>query len=1356
VSTDTNTTTVGFAGSLRFGLTLAVLAATLALVLLAPGAASAAFTRQFLCQIENVGKPEGIALDGAGDLWVSETVPNKPGDEGPGVSKLYEFGPAGSSCGIENGSLEIEGNDESQDLAIEQSTGRFYVTGITRSDFGEMPVEAFENTAQPSTVWKNQDKFAGNQNSIALDNSTDTVEDPSACTLSGCTVYVAHDREDPKQGGDGEPAGIEKFNSLGEPVPFSGSGSAAYIKGNEITGTETEGFESVSGTPSSIALDSQGDIYALDATDRTVYEYSASGLSVRAFGIGEAPNLGGPKGDQTLAGIAVDPLGGHLLISVHTEEVSGEPLSAVDEFELSGGGFVDQITATLAGAHLENAQTLAVDSHADMYVLEKQKHAIDVYGEGQYRPGVRIAEASNRGRTSVQLNGSVNPESAANQGAGLSECNFEYVSEAAFDASGFASALKQPCTPSATSIAKDSNYHLVSASLTGLEAGVSYRYRLMATSESAKGGTTYSEAPAFTTQHTPKIESSFATKLSSTFVDLEARIKPLGAATSYYFQYVDAAHYDAEASDPYEAGVSVPMPASAIGAGGPTGSAVASVSQSVGGLLAGTTYDFRVVAESEIEGMLEVEVGTNQSFTTLAAPVTGLADGREYELVTPPDKAGGSDMFAEQETNGEFFNSQDDGSPSDSGNSFLLGPTRSAFGPFPSAGASAYSFTRLAGGWTYSSLASPSLGVQTINNIAFDPADLSRVAFDDGVSAAESEAGERLTSLVGAPGGPYTTLHADPAFHQVGAIIEDGEATEVVGGSPDLSHVVLQSDDHSLCGGGEALKLDSGTPVLCEWSGDSEVIGEEVKPISRFVSVDSEGTLLSHCGAVLGSGISDGGTHAAVSPAGAKLFFTAPDPSARNDGSGGCWNGATRNAPQLYMRSGEKTIKVSEHEEGVEDPTGQHPATYVGASEDGSKVFFLSETWLTKDHPLAHDNELYEYNTETGGLRRISAGNEGQPGREAGAGVLTVPAVATQGTAVYFLAFGGLAAGATPLNEAQVGPVNLYRYDTASASTSYVGEVNTSDYPTSGGGACYAPNGVEGEVGDCSVASWYTTPDGRYLAFTSSRELTAYKTAGPCATVPYDGGLGDGHCEELYRYDAEGGALACVSCNPSGTPPVSNAEFSRSASAEPSSSVVRAMSDDGSSVFFDTADALVPQDTNGTLDVYEWHEGQLSLISSGEDPAPSFFLGASSNGANVFFGTHSKLVREDTDADGDIYDARVCTGEDPCIKPPAGETAQCEGDACQTPPALPLMQAPGTLTLTSSGNVTSEGQAQVAPKAKTKPTRTVKLARALKACGKKPKRMRGRCAAAAQKRYGKQAKRSARARHTDTNRKVGK
>jgi hypothetical protein len=184
--------------------------------------------------------------------------------------------------------------------------------------------------------------------------------------------------------------------------------------------------------------------------------------------------------------------------------------------------------------------------------------------------------------------------------------------------------------------------------------------------------------------------------------------------------------------------------------------------------------------------------------------------------------------------------------------------------------------------------------------------------------------------------------------------------------------------------------------------------------------------------------------------------------------------------------------------------------------------------------------------------------------------------------------------------------------------------------------------------------------------------------------------------------------------------------FDRSALSGPSSGPVHAISDDGSRVFFDTADPLVSQDTNESLDVYEWEAqdtggcalstGCVHLISSGKDPAPSFFLGESPyeyetpsggsvcrrnaegaeepgrhcekvEGGNVFFGTHARLVPEDTDAEGDIYDARICSGEELCIQPAAGVTAQCEGDACQNPPALPGAPSSGTLTSAGSGNI---------------------------------------------------------------------
>ena len=40
----------------------------------------------------------------------------------------------------------------------------------------------------------------------------------------------------------------------------------------------------------------------------------------------------------------------------------------------------------------------------------------------------------------------------------------------------------------------------------------------------------------------------------------------------------------------------------------------------------------------------------------------------------------------------------------------------------------------------------------------------------------------------------------------------------------------------------------------------------------------------------------------------------------------------------------------------------------------------------------------------------------------------------------------------------------------------------------------------------------------------------------------------------------------------------------------------RGMSRDGKRVFFDTANALVPSDSNGQRDVYMWEDGKVQLI----------------------------------------------------------------------------------------------------------------------------------------------------------------
>ena len=519
----------------------------------------------------------------------------------------------------------------------------------------------------------------------------------------------------------------------------------------------------------------------------------------------------------------------------------------------------------------------------------------------------------------------------------------------------------------------------------------------------------------------------------------------------------------------------------------------------------------------------------------------------------------------------------------------------------------------------------------------FDPEAFSRVAFLDDSGSGGSVGGERDLNVLGPAAGPYTEVHSE-----VSAIGQGNEAhggvkeSDIVGASRDLSSVILETRDHTILP--EDAKQDAGSQALYEYSGGT----------STLVSVDPEGSPF-RCGAALGQGFQylHGTMHNAVSADGSKVFFTAPDPYAATIdgglGGAGCWNGTTSDAPQLYMRSGGETLELSAPETGVSDPScahpeeACHPALYVGASESGSRVFFITEGELTSEAVTLglRDPELYEYDAqapEGDRLTRISAGEEGSAVREpgsTGAHVWNVPAVSEDGSAVYFTAFGALAPGAAALPVVQEGsaPVNLYRFDTQTGAIMFVTTVDTLDYPNDTVGTWENRNiGVSpGGAALIAAANWYTTPDGRYLLFAATSEPTGYSTvpAGNCPTENIQGAA-TGRCSEVFRYDADAAekgerAIVCVSCDRSGAPPISDAFFATAAAEDRPGAPVRAISNNGAYVFFDSGDPLVPAAENKTQDVFEWEakgtggceqlEGCVHLIGSGNDNSPSFFLG---------------------------------------------------------------------------------------------------------------------------------------------------
>ncbi len=285
------------------------------------------------------------------------------------------------------------------------------------------------------------------------------------------------------------------------------------------------------------------------------------------------------------------------------------------------------------------------------------------------------------------------------------------------------------------------------------------------------------------------------------------------------------------------------------------------------------------------------------------------------------------------------------------------------------------------------------------------------------------------------------------------------------------------------------------------------------------------------------------------------------------------------------------------------------------------------------------------------------------------------------------------------------------------------------------------------------------TPDGRFLLFTSRRALTADDSSVSGVA-------------QVFRYDAQSAQLLRVSVGQAGFNDNGNAGIGNPANLSAGASIVSpfalqeaasvpqrsdpTMSHDGSYVFFKSPVALTPQALNDVQvstfeaeplyaqNVYEYHDGQVSLISDGKDvsagagfpPRGVELLGSDASGSNVFFSTADQLVPQDTDTQLDIYDAHICSSGQPCIAAAPQPPPPCEAEACHgAPPGAPAGQAPASESFTGPPNLTPPPP----PKPKTAAQiRAEKLAKALKACRTKHnKHKRAVCEKHARKLYGK-------------------
>ncbi len=403
-------------------------------------------------------------------------------------------------------------------------------------------------------------------------------------------------------------------------------------------------------------------------------------------------------------------------------------------------------------------------------------------------------------------------------------------------------------------------------------------------------------------------------------------------------------------------------------------------------------------------------------------------------------------------------------------------------------------------------------------------------------------------------------------------------------------------------------------------------------------------------------------------------------------------------------------------------------ARYWASAADGRYAFYSEGS--------AGEEGLYRFDAETGGRVGLVAPSGGVQG---------VVGVSDDGEDVYFVAGGVLAGASSSGVLPQEGQPNLYLKQGEDAPV-FIATLSSQD------GEGVEPFRVSRGETKAEYGDWQpglanrtaeVSPGGGGVVFMSSGGL-------PVVGFP-DGYPGSVGVENVYVFDAGADRLFCVSCSESGEaggasgflPITWNDTF-----------LPRWMADDGNRVFFDSGVSLVPQDTNGAQDVYEWERegtggcvvgggvngGCVSLLSGGTSKEASWFIGASVSGDDAFIVTRAQLVPEDQNGADDLYDARV-GGERP-VSPPA-----CTGTGCQGVPAPPpTFATPPSVTFNGVGNFPPPPPTTAKPKAKSKPlTRAQKLAKALRACTKQPKgAKRKSCEAKARRQFGRARSRAKR------------
>jgi hypothetical protein len=1297
--------------------------------------------------------PWGLAVDGSNDVWVA--------DVGPGL--MDKFDSSGKSIAQGAGEGHWSGV-YTESVAFSNASGHLYVADSNKDDLWVLNSDGSFNTDIPGSeaTWGAGCCFI----KVAADNSGGAANGD---------IYVSSSNT------------VTRIDGAGTPVGFSGS--ASYISGAQLTGTPAGSFGGLAG----VTVDSSGHVYVLDNSHSVIDEFDSTGLF-----LGQTSGAGTPNGSfGDLTGVAVAASGNVYVAErgfsgvvnvfgpgVVLPTVTTGAASSVTETSATLEGVVNPDGTSVTGCQFEYrtqeeasythsvpcSQSLPLTGTAPVAV---SANATGLTGNEIYN--YRLAATNANGTTSgqdatLQTPGAprIDAESFSsvgsthatlcariNPGGFATHYRFEYGATTAY---GTSSPIPDGEIPSGFSGEE------VCIKATGLEPNTAYHFRVVATNE---GGAPVDGADETLTTLPPVlIDSTFVTNVASSSVDLRAQINVLGNAAAYHFEYGTTTSY----------GTSIPVPDVEFGSG--EGEGDQTVSQHLQELTPNTLYHYRVV----VHNTFGTVTGPDGTFTT-QPPGTKfvLPDGRQWELVSPPNKHGA--RIQPIETLGQMQAAEDG-----SGIVYQADvPTESQ--PQGYTNYAQILSRRGAQGWS-------SLDISPRHDRATQLTGDEYEYFSPDLSLGLSGPTSQDLTLLSDRTSEVTLYIRHESLCDAPATASEC-FMPVLTSKEGFSDVPPGGHVAGVSGGNETLpaRFEASTPdlnhVVFKWAANTPGAGVGLYEWSAGVSGTKAVQLVSELPASEG-GLESTGLLGVPAPG----FEQNVRRAVSNDGSRMFWQN-NETFPHLYMRDTVKqeTVRLDVPQAGVASGGPPQPMFQI-ASSDGSKVFFSDPQRLTAQSGASWANEsqpevdLYECDIveEAGKLKcRLTDLTPENGGQAADVRNLVLGA-SEDGSYIYFVANGvlgnGAEHGATRGNcskdsEPRGKMCNLYEYH--DGVTTFIGTLSSNE---------------EDDWASDNVPSFHETgfqtarvsPDGRYVTFMSNRPLTGYDNRDANSGMPDS---------EVYMYDAVSKHLSCVSCNPTGARPVGvevknfqgaagtpahkqnlvDVTFS-TYGGRPGTSWIAAnlpagtvrgpygeslyqpryLADSGR-LFFNSSDALVPQDVNGQEDVYEYEPpgvggcstrsvtfsarsgGCVSLITSGTSPEESGFMDASEGGGDVFFLTASRLTSQDYDRSIDVYDAHECSVSVPCVAQPVGPPACSSGDSCKAAPALqpPVFGAPSSATFSGAGNVSGSPSARVV--AGKSLSRAQKLARAIRVCHRKPRRKRGVCERQARKQFAVSAAR---------------